>query len=111
MDSATRGSRRVFLALSEPSPVSTRMRSPSRVTQTGADWGEPSGMIVARWAKFGPSKSRLTSSGSGIPTDVSFGSRADDRSLLQALHLRGPEMAPALPPGGQPGDIVLPKAS
>ncbi len=48
IESATRGSRRVFLALSEPSPVPTRMRSPSRVTHTGADWGEPSGMRVAR---------------------------------------------------------------
>ena len=34
--------------LCDASPVVTRMRSPSRVTQTGADCGEPSGMRVAR---------------------------------------------------------------
>jgi len=73
MDSATRGSRRVFFALSEPSPVPTRMRSPSRVTHTGADWGEPSGITVARWAKLGPSKSCLTSSGSDMGMRASWG--------------------------------------
>ena len=36
IERATRGSRRGFLAFSVPSPVQTRMRSPSRPTQTGA---------------------------------------------------------------------------
>jgi hypothetical protein len=55
MESEIRGSRRVFFALSEPSPVQIRMRSPSRLTQTGTLCGEPSGMRVARWAKLGSS--------------------------------------------------------
>ncbi len=71
-ESATRPSRRVFRALREPSLVPTRMRSPSRSTQTGADCGEPSGMIVARWAKFGPSISFLTSSGSAMAMRASL---------------------------------------
>src|SRR2546428_2224411 len=48
-DSATRASRFVFLALSEASPVQTRIRSPSRSTHPGATCGEPSGISVARW--------------------------------------------------------------
>src|SRR5271157_983601 len=59
MESATHGSRRVFFALREPSPVQIRMRSPSRPTQTGALCGEPSGIRVARWAKLGPSSRAL----------------------------------------------------
>src|SRR5215469_14838603 len=62
MESATRGSRRVFFALSDPSLVPIRMRSPSRATQMGADWGDPSGIRVARWAKFGRSRRLLISS-------------------------------------------------
>src|SRR5262252_11184697 len=68
MDSATRGSRLVLRALSEPSPVPTRIRSPSRSTHTGAACGEPSGRSVARWAKLAPRKSALTSSESATPT-------------------------------------------
>src|SRR5262245_24957299 len=52
MESDTRGSRRVFRPFSEPSLVHTRRRSPSRPTQTGAFCGEPSGIRVARCAKF-----------------------------------------------------------
>src|ERR1700719_426814 len=64
MDKATRGSRRVFLAFSEASPVHTTIRSPSRPIQTGTDCGEPSGMRVARCAKFGRSISFLAFSDS-----------------------------------------------
>src|SRR5262245_52884143 len=67
MDSATRGSRRVFLPFSELSLVPIRMRSPSRDTHTGAHCGEPSAMTLARCAKFAPSSSRLMSSDSAIP--------------------------------------------
>ena len=48
IDSATRGSRWLFLAFSEVSPVHVRSRSPSSPTQTGTLWGEPSGISVAR---------------------------------------------------------------
>src|SRR5262249_54225669 len=61
MDSATRGSRRVFFAFSDPSPVQTTIRSPSRPTHTGTLCGEPSDISVARWAKFGRSTSCLIS--------------------------------------------------
>ena len=44
----TRGSRRVFLPLTESSSVQMMMRSPSRPTHTGAQCGEPSVMMVAR---------------------------------------------------------------
>src|SRR5438445_13856217 len=44
MESETRGSRRVFFAFSEPSPVQISMRSPSRPTQMGTHCGEPSGI-------------------------------------------------------------------
>ena len=72
IDTPTRASRRVFLALSEPSPVETRIESPSRSTHTGATCGEPSLMSVAKWAKFAPRTSVLTSSESwsGIGTSV-----------------------------------------
>src|SRR5438552_13940769 len=66
MESDTRGSSRVFLALSEPSPVQIRIRSPSRPTQMGTLCGEPSGIRVARWAKLGASSKALISSESGI---------------------------------------------
>ena len=36
-------------------------------TQTGATWGEPSGMRVDRWAKFAPRTRALTSSESAMP--------------------------------------------
>src|SRR2546428_6578770 len=66
MEMATRGSRRVFLPLTESSSVQMMMRSPSRPTHTGAQWGEPSIMMVARWAKLRPSSKRVTVSGSAI---------------------------------------------
>src|SRR5436309_8144310 len=44
------------------------MRSPSRPTHTGAFCGEPSGMRVARCAKFGLSISVLTSSDNCMST-------------------------------------------
>src|SRR5437879_4381813 len=66
MEMATRGSRRVFLPLTESSSVQMMMRSPSRPTHTGAQWGEPSLMMVARWAKLRPSSKRVTVSGSAI---------------------------------------------
>ncbi len=66
MESEIRGSRRVFFALSEPSPVQISMRSPSRPTQIGTLCGEPSGIRVARWAKLGPSSKTLISLESGI---------------------------------------------
>src|SRR5438105_13355806 len=65
-DSDTRGSRFVFLAFSDPSPVATRMRSPSTPTHTGADCGEPSGSSDARCAKFGSSSSERRSGESAI---------------------------------------------
>src|SRR5439155_13682900 len=70
-DSATRASRFVFLALSEASPVQTRIRSPSRSTHTGATCGEPSGISVARWAKFAPRTSALISSESLVAIGTS----------------------------------------
>src|SRR5262245_57880669 len=72
MESATRGSRRVFFAFSELSFVPIKMRSPSRETHTGADCGEPSGNRLARWAKLGPSRSRLISSDKAMPMVFSF---------------------------------------
>src|SRR5579864_703621 len=66
MESETRGSRRVFFALREPSPVQIKMRSPSRPTQMGTLCGEPSAIRVARWAKLGPSIKALISSVRGI---------------------------------------------
>src|SRR5438552_266367 len=48
MESETRGSRRVFFALSEPSPVQISIRSPSRPTQMGTHCGEPSGNLCQR---------------------------------------------------------------
>src|SRR5437899_12843575 len=70
-DSATRAARFVFLALSEASPVQTRIRSPSRSTHTGATCGEPSGISVARWAKFAPRTSALISSESFVAIGTS----------------------------------------
>jgi hypothetical protein len=66
MDSATRGSRRAFFALSEPSPVQIRMRSPSRPTQTGRSGANRQASGWARWAKLGPSRRALISVESGI---------------------------------------------
>ena len=66
IDSATRGSRWLFLAFSEVSPVHIRSRSPSSPTQTGTLWGEPSGISVARCAKLRASIKDLMSSESGL---------------------------------------------
>src|SRR2546427_12933698 len=66
MESETRGSRRVFFAFREPSPVQIRMRSPSRPTQMGTLCGEPSGIRGGRWAKLGAASKALMSSESGI---------------------------------------------
>src|SRR2546429_7420920 len=71
MDSPTRGSRFVFLAFREPSPVQTRIRSPSRSTHTGATCGAPSSISVARWAKFAPRTSALISSESFVAMGTS----------------------------------------
>src|SRR2546428_13450855 len=73
MDSATRGSRRVLRPFSDPSLVHTRSRSPSRPTQTGTLWGEPSAMRVARCAKFGRSMSAMASADSGVGMDTLLG--------------------------------------
>src|SRR2546430_1941048 len=59
-DSATRASRFVFLALSEASPVQTRIRSPSRSTPAGPTWGGPGGTRVAGWGKFAPRPGALS---------------------------------------------------
>jgi hypothetical protein len=64
MDTATRGSRLVLRPFKEPSLVQTSRRSPSRPTHTGVLCGEPSGISVARWAKFGRSMSALASADS-----------------------------------------------
>ena len=77
MESETRGSRRVFFALSEPSPVQIRMRSPSRPTQMGTLCGEPSGIRVARWAKLGASSKALISSESGIAMTTVLGGNVE----------------------------------
>src|SRR6202022_1568304 len=66
MDSASRGSRRVFLALREPSEVQKTRDSPPRPSQTGVDCGVPSGMSVARCAKFGRSINFLASGDSAL---------------------------------------------
>src|SRR6266496_100481 len=66
IDSATRGSRWLFLAFSEVSPVHIRSRSPSRPTQTGTLCGDPSGISVERCAKFGASTKDLMSSESRV---------------------------------------------
>jgi hypothetical protein len=50
---------RLFLALSVPSPVQTKIESPSRSTHTGSTCGAPSRISVARWAKLGPRISPL----------------------------------------------------
>src|SRR6185503_2293656 len=81
-DSATRASRRVFRAFSEPSPVAIRMRSPSRPTHTGAICGDPSAMSVARWAKFGASSSRLTSSDRVMDSLRALSAPPEDRRAL-----------------------------
>jgi hypothetical protein len=49
------------LRLERAFSVQIRIRSPSRPTQTGTLWGEPSGIKVARWAKLGSSSKALTS--------------------------------------------------
>jgi len=61
---------RVF-AFREASPVQIRIRSSSRPIQTGTLCGEPSGMRVARWAKFGASTKALISLESTIGMQVS----------------------------------------
>src|SRR5207302_410333 len=114
MDMPTRESRRVFLALREFSPVHTRMRSPSRSTQTGATWGEPSGMRVARWAKLAPRTKALTSSESAMPftrrrpSPRAFRRQNDEAALTQVrVHVR--VLTPvALPPLLGGGAAALP---
>src|SRR4030067_3604001 len=64
MEIATRASRRTLRGLTRPSAVFTTIRSPSSSAQTGVTWGEPSGMSVAMWAKFGSWNSFLTPSDS-----------------------------------------------
>src|SRR5216684_4314147 len=67
MEIATRGSRCVFLPLSEDASVQIMRRSLSRAIQTGALCGEPSGIRVAKCAKLGRSTSFLISSESEMP--------------------------------------------
>src|SRR5581483_3535713 len=70
MESATRGSRRVFLPFREESPVQITINSPSLPIHTGTLCGEPSGMSVARCAKLGRSTSPLMSAESSIPINT-----------------------------------------
>src|SRR5438445_10089357 len=60
MATATRGSRRTLRGFVRPSAVLTRIRSPSRSTQTVVTCGEPSDIIVASCPKFGSVKSLRT---------------------------------------------------
>src|SRR5438445_9461091 len=76
IDRATRGSRRVLRPFSDPSLVHTRSRSPSRQTQTGTLWGEPSAIRVARCAKFGRSMRALASADNGAGIDTLLDGRA-----------------------------------
>src|ERR1700730_1698177 len=86
MESETRGSRRVFFALSEPSPVQISMRSLSRPTQMGTLCGEPSGIRVARWAKLGESSKALISSESGIAIGIVL-HRGDEQFITFSLRV------------------------
>ena len=56
---ATRVSLAAFLSFTRPTAVFTSIVSPSRSTHTGETCGEPSGMRVARKAKFLPSISLM----------------------------------------------------
>src|SRR5437867_1833689 len=99
MDSPTRGSRFVFLAFRELSPVQTRIRSPSRSTHTGATCGAPSSISVARWAKFAPRTSALISSESFVAMGTSR------RGLLERDRQGGePAERRRGPPCWRPGD-------
>src|SRR6266496_2184069 len=95
IDSATRGSRWLFLAFSEVSPVHIRSRSPSRPTQTGTLCGDPSGITVERCAKLGASTKDLMSSESRVGIlilrsnftaqrrEPQFSPRIQDKSVVQ----------------------------
>ena len=61
---ATRGSRSMLRAFSEPSWVKKTTLSPSSPAQIAVELGEPSLVSVARWAKFAFSNSSRTSGGS-----------------------------------------------
>src|SRR5689334_3919965 len=68
-DSATRGSRRKFLAFTDVGPVKNAIRSPSAPTKTGTECGDPSGRTVARWATAVVPSRRRTSGSSMVPLD------------------------------------------
>src|SRR4051812_24611981 len=92
-ESAIRASRFVFFAFSEPSPVATRMRSPSRPTHTGAICGEPSAMRVARCAKFGLSISFRTSSDNGMSAPLEHRRALLEEGLARFRRVLGRERA------------------
>src|SRR5258708_32871485 len=97
MESDTRGSRRVFFPLSEPSPVQISMRSPSRPTQTGTLCGEPSCISVARCAKLEPSSKFLISLESGIAMETILKYGSDKQSYhFRSLLLTGCGKTPSL---------------
>src|SRR6267143_2631349 len=111
IDRATRGSRRVLRPFSDPSLVHTRSRSPSRPTQTGTLWGDPSAIRVARCAKFGRSMRALASAdnGAGIDTLLGVSSPGAEAELPQVVGDEQPGFGARLNLGGSPARGVFPQ--
>src|SRR5256714_3200061 len=86
---ATRGSRSRFRAFRLPGWVKKTTWSPSTPIQTGTECGEPSGSVVARWAKLRASRSSRTSAGSATTSGLDGLGRARGAPRDERRHLAG----------------------
>src|ERR687888_1594955 len=91
---ATRGSRSRFRAFRLPGCVKKTRWSPLTPIHTGTECGEPSGSVVARWAKLRASRSSRTSAGSATSgLDGLGGARSaprDERRHLAGVAVQAP---------------------